>query len=250
MLAFISPAMGFNAQAPQGTTEPSCLSKTRQIVSWLQGLSLPQLQKLLGCSDALAQEAWLNYQAFPEDLGGCPAALLAFQGVAYKELDAASLDSDSLAFLQDRLMILNGLYGCLRPQDTISPYRLEMKTKAKVDGAKNLYDFWGDTLYQCLKATGQTCWVNLASKEYSICIEKYLQDETYVTCQFKQVRSGVVKTLSSPAKTARGAMVRWIAQNKIDNPQDLKGFCGLGYRLYDEKSSRDGRNLVLEFIQE
>ena len=122
--------------------------------------------------------------------------------MTHKKLDAISLDADSLAFLQDRLMIQSGLCGCLRPQDTINPYRMEMKTEAKVDGTKNLYDFWSDTIHRCLKTTGQTCWVNLAFKEYSICIEKYLQDETYVTCRFKQTGPGVVKTLP-PARQDR-----------------------------------------------
>ncbi len=253
MIYFISPALGFKAHdenlesSGSADTEPLYAQKVRTIVDTLSSMSVLDLQKTLDCSEELAE---LNFERYKQFEATTPAqALHSFDGIAYKSLDASTLEADAYAYLCDKLRILSGLYGVLRPSDLICPYRLEMKTKVEVDGAKNLYVFWGDLLYRALVADSDGTIVNLASKEYSQCIEKYLQDETYITCTFKVDKGKGLKVQSTAAKQARGAMIRWVAQNKIQPPEELTAFNVDGYQFEPELSTLSGQKQEYVFAK-
>ena len=138
-------------------------------------------------------------------------------------------------YIQEHLRILSGFYGVLKPFDGIVPYRLEMQAKASHAG--DLYRFWGDKLYR--EVTGGDHFIlNLASKEYSRCVERYLTPEdTYLTCVFGEIADGKVKQKGTLAKMARGEMVRWLAENQVEEAEQIRRFDRLGYQFVEELSS-------------
>ena len=254
MIYFISPALGFsdpkslNPEAFTGKdTEPEYTSMTQEIVDTLASESVLELQKTLGCSDVLAELNFERYQEFSEAVR--IQALRYFDGIAYKALDVESLSNSEYEFLANHLRILSGLYGILKPTDAIAAYRLEMKTKLKVADKKNLYAFWSDLLYKSMSRDSDGVIVNLASKEYSQCIENYLHDETYITCTFKVDKGKGLKVQSTAAKQARGHMVRWVAQNKITKPQDLINFDVDGYEFAPDLSVVEGQMQEYVFVK-
>ena len=250
MIYFISPALGFSddecvAENTEGTnTTPEYLEESQKIVDTLRSMDMVDLKKILGCSDPLAE---LNFERY-QDFSGAKSlqALRYFDGIAYKALDVPSLTQEEYEFLASHLRILSGLYGILKPTDLISAYRLEMKTKLGVGDKKNLYAFWSDLLYKALSRDSDGVIVNLASKEYSQCIENYLKGETYITCTFKVDKGKGLKVQSTAAKQARGHMVRWIAQHAIQSPEDIIKFDVDGYEFAPELSVTEGD--VQEFV--
>ena len=141
-------------------------------------------------------------------------------------------------YIQEHLRILSGFYGILRPFDGVTPYRLEMQAKLKIGACKDLYAYWGDRLAQTLCAESN-CILNLASREYSICVSKYLPDTArFITCVFGEENDGKVIEKGTMCKMARGEMVRFMAQYQIENPDQIKSFDRLNYR-FDESRSDD-----------
>lgn len=255
MIYFISPALGFSnldalasSRFETPDTDPEYFDKTQKIVDTLSVQDMIELQKTLGCSEALAELNFERYQNF-NDVSRMQA-LRYFDGIAFKALDVASLSETEYEFLANHLRILSGLYGILRPTDLISPYRLEMKTKIQIADNINLYAFWSDLLYKSLSRDSAGIIVNLASKEYSQCIENYLTDETYITCTFKVDKGKGLKVQSTAAKQARGHMVRWIAQNKIQTPYELTRFDVDGYQFAPELSSTEGQLQEYVFVKD
>ena len=154
-------------------------------------------------------------------------------------LNSLSYDEQKKYFdyVQEHLRILSGFYGVLKPLDGVTPYRLEMQAKASVNGFRNLYDFWGDSLYREVFPEDRVI-INLASKEYSKCVEKYLQpQDTYITVVFGELVRDKVVTNGVYAKMARGEMVRFMAETGAQHPEQIKAF-DRGYR-FDEKRSTD-----------
>ena len=140
-------------------------------------------------------------------------------------------------YVQEHLRILSGFYGVLKPFDGVVPYRLEMQAKASDAG--DLYRFWGDRIYREV-TEGDRVILNLASKEYSRCVEKYLQPEDrFITCVFGELSDGKVKQKGTFAKMARGEMVRFLAERRAEDPEEAKGFDRLGYRFSEEFSGED-----------
>ena len=140
-------------------------------------------------------------------------------------------------YVQEHLRILSGFYGVVKPMDGVVPYRLEMQAKAAVNGHKNLYDFWGDSLYREVVCDSRIV-INLASKEYSKCIEKYLQpDDRYITCIFGELEGDKVVQKGVYAKMARGEMVRFMAGIHAEAPEQMKDFNWSGYRFAGDRSS-------------
>ena len=194
-----------------------------------------------------------------------PAAF-SYVGIQYQSMAPEVLDQESLAWLQSHLWILSGLYGCVRPFDAVQPYRLEMGAKLAADGAKNLYAFWGDALARAVcgymddetpPKTGAashagTCVVNLASVEYAKAVLPHLdQGSRCVTCIFgEDLRAGKPVQRSTASKTARGSMVRWMAENRIEDPAELVRF-DVGYAFSaDLSSAPDTRgNQTLVFMK-
>lgn len=175
-------------------------------------------------------------------------AVMSYHGIQYQSMAPEVMDSAQLAWLQDHLWILSGLYGCVRPFHAVEPYRLEMGTKLAVDDARDLYAFWGDKLACAIAPTGSnTTVVNLASAEYAKAVLPHLAgDATTVTCLFGEgVRNDKPVQRSTASKKARGSMVRWMAENKVEDAAGLTEF-NLGYRYVPALSSPDS----LVFISE
>lgn len=215
---------------------PEYLEQTEEILSWLRERSYTELKKLWGCNDGIAEQNFMRIQNMELRRGLTPA-ILSYEGIAYQYMAPAVFEKGQLAYVQEHLRILSGFYGILRPLDGVTPYRLEMQAKAPVGKYKDLYDLWGNRLYCSVKEEDGVV-INLASKEYSRCVEKYLTDgDTYITCIFGELSDGRVVQKGTYAKMARGEMVRYMAEHSIEEPQRIKGFDRLGYTYREDLST-------------
>jgi cytoplasmic iron level regulating protein YaaA (DUF328/UPF0246 family) len=217
---------------------PVFLDQTEEILKWLRAQSPDNLRKLWGCNDKIAQQ---NFQRIKEMnlRKNLTPAILSYEGIAYQYMAPAVFENSSFDYVQEHLRILSGFYGVLKPMDGVTPYRLEMQAKAGINGKKDLYDLWGSRLYDEVIDDSHVI-INLASKEYSKCIEKYLKsDDYYVTVTFGEMVKGKLVTKGTYAKMARGEMVRFMAENQIKDPEQIKGFDRLGY-VYRDELSGDG----------
>ncbi|MCH8550659.1 MAG: peroxide stress protein YaaA [Natronospirillum sp.] len=245
MLAVISPAKTLDYETTPPAvklSEPLFPEAAAELVDTMRRYSPSDLQALMGISEKLAvqnAERFSHWQwPFPE--GEARAALFAFKGDVYAGLDAYNLDRESIAYLEDHLRILSGLYGVLRPTDEMLPYRLEMGKKVTTGKGDDLYQFWGARLAEHVQqaAAGHrdSTVVNLASEEYFRSLKPHLKDVSVVTPVFKDWKNGRYKIISFFAKKARGMMVRYMAEHKIESVENLKRFDFGGY-TYDESSS-------------
>lgn len=215
---------------------PSFLPEAEKLKSWIKTLTYEEAKKLWACNDQIAAE---NYERFKNmDLQrDLSPALLSYNGIQYTYMAPVVFENDQFDYVQEKLRILSGFYGVLKPMDGVRSYRLEMQAKVRMDGYKNLYDFWGDKLYHEVIDESRTI-INLASKEYSKCIEKYLKPEDhYITCTFGEMREGRIIQKGVYVKMARGEMVRFMAENDIEDPKELKEFTGSGYEYSEELST-------------
>lgn len=222
---------------------PVFLSNTEEICGELQSMSYEELKKLWKCNDQIAQ---LNVRRLREMdlLGRLTPAVLAYEGIQYQYMAPGVFTDQEFGYIQEHLRILSGFYGILRPFDGVTPYRLEMQAKLKIGACKDLYAYWGDRLAQTLCAESN-CILNLASREYSICVSKYLPDTArFITCVFGEENDGKVIEKGTMCKMARGEMVRFMAQYQIENPDQIKSFDRLNYR-FDESRSDDSTYIFL-----
>jgi hypothetical protein len=246
MLVVISPAKRLDwTERAVETTEPDFAEDAARLVKTARNLSLGDLKGLMGLSDDLARlnrDRFRDYDPEPAPDATRPAAL-AFAGDTYQGFEAASLDADELAWAQEHLRILSGLYGVLRPLDAIQPYRLEMGSKLKTRRGANLYDYWGDQLSKALnaqaEAVGTDVLVNCASQEYFGAVPEKALKLRVVTPQFMEDKNGTPKIVSFYAKKARGAMARFIVQNRLTDPDSLRDFDLGGYAWREDLSSPD-----------
>ena len=251
MIAVVSPAKTLDFETQPCTevfTKPEFLQDSSILVDRLRDFSSEELGDLMGISGKLAE---LNYCRFrdwstPFTPENAKPAVLAFKGDVYTGLQAALFSDDDLAYAQDHLRILSGLYGILRPLDLMQPYRLEMGTGLQNLRGKNLYSFWGDqitdALAEDLSSDSSGMLVNLASNEYFTSINQKKLGARIITPVFKDEKNGNFKIISFFAKKARGLMSRFIIQEKIETPADLESF-GLDGYAYDKEQS-DGDKLV------
>ena len=164
-------------------------------------------------------------------------AILAYDGIQYKYMSPNSFTDNEFDYVNNHLKILSGFYGVLKPFDGVVPYRLEMQAKLKYENYKNLYDFWGDSLYKEVTKDSNVI-LNLASKEYSKAIEKYLtSDDRFVTCIFGTMNDSKIKVKATEAKMARGLMTKYLAQNNINDIEDVKNFSDLSFTYSEEHST-------------
>lgn len=245
MFAVISPAKTLDYKTPTPVHETTSLlfpDAAAALVDVMRHYTPTDLQALMGISERLAQ---LNAQRFSEwqwpfKGDDARAAVYAFKGDVYAGLDAYSLAPPQLSYLNAHVRILSGLYGLLRPTDAIMPYRLEMGKKITTERGSDIYSYWGDRLAARIKAdlaeSGDGTLVNLASNEYFRSIAPYLGNTRVVTPVFKDWKNGQYKIISFYAKKARGLMVRFMAENAVIQPSELKAFNSDGY-TYDAKSS-------------
>ena len=239
MKIIISPAkkMNVNTDLFDCSSVPVFLEKTKVLMNYLKGLSYEEAKKLWACNDKIAAQNFDRYSNMDLEKHLTPA-VISYEGIQYQYMSPTVLSAAELSYIQDHLRILSGFYGILKPFDGVTPYRLEMQAKASVDGCKDLYEYWGSLLYEQLTADGDHRILNLASKEYSKSIEKYLKPEDeYITCIFGEKIDGKIVQKGTLAKMARGEMVRYLAENNIHSFDGVKNFTGLGYNFSEEVSS-------------
>lgn len=199
------------------------------------------LRRLMSISADLARLNQARFKAFDPGSDDGLQAVLAFAGDVYQGLDARSLATDDLGWAQDRLRILSGLYGLLRPLDRIQPYRLEMGTRLKTRRGASLYDFWGDRISKALNADAEghadPTLVNLASQEYFGAVDARALKLPVVNIHFREEKDGESRIISFFAKKARGTMARYAIDNRIERADDLKAFDRDGYGFQASSST-------------
>ncbi|PHR57375.1 MAG: hypothetical protein COA47_11855 [Robiginitomaculum sp.] len=239
MLLVLSPAKKLIIPEPDPSrpvTRPELLEQAATLAKTTRQLTRAQIRQMMHLSDNLTDLTFSRFQQLDlaDETMGSPAALT-FAGDVYRGLDAATLSTGELNFAQNHVRILSGLYGLLRPLDTMQPYRLEMGRKIKTKRGEDLYDFWGrrisDALNQTLQDHKTPVVINLASNEYFKSVDQKALNRTIISPVFKEEKDGQQRVLSFFAKQARGLMARWIIQNRIDNPADLQAFEVAGYRF-------------------
>ncbi len=248
MLAVLSPAKKLNFdEKPQGVIEtlPEYQADANRLARIAKKLSVSELRDLMKISEDLAKLNRERFQGFAKESTdqNSKQAMLAFAGDTYVGLDADSLNSDEQAYAQDHLRILSGLYGLLRPMDRIQPYRLEMGSRLANKEGPSLYAYWGTKLAKAMDAaSGGAPVVNCASSEYFKAANQKVMKSQVITPSFKEDRDGELKMIGFFAKKARGAMARYMIQNRVDSVDGLKDFDVDGYRFQPNLS--DETNLT------
>ncbi len=245
MRIIVSPAKKMKVDTDSLPVEglPRFLPQTEQLLAALRAMGPQELQALWKCSGSIAQQN-LDRLASMDLRQGLTPAVLSYEGIQYRCMAPGVMAARQLAYLQDRLRILSGFYGMLRPFDGVTPYRLEMQARLAAGGARNLYGFWGDRLAREL--AGESDWVlNLASKEYSRAVTPFFPEDRVLTCTFGQWLQGKVVEKGTLCKMARGQMVRWLAENAVDKREDVAGFGDLDYR-FDPALSTDNQYVFIK----
>lgn len=245
MLILISPAKTLDYQSPLATeryTQPALLEHSQQLIKTARTLSAPQIKKLMGISDKLADLNATRFHDWQPDFTpeNARQALLAFKGDVYTGLQAETFSDADFDFAQKHLRMLSGLYGVLRPLDLMQPYRLEMGIRFENERGKDLYQFWGDiitdTLNEALAQQGDEIVVNLASDEYFRAVRPKKLNARIIKPVFLDEKNGTFKVISFYAKKARGLMSRYIIEQRLTKPEQLTGFNHEGY-FFDEAAS-------------
>lgn len=214
---------------------PMYLDRTQQLMEILKSMSYDQLKQLWRCNDkiALLNRERLDVMDLRKRL---TPAIFSYEGIQYQYMAPGVFTYEELDYIQDRLIILSGFYGMLRPFDGVVPYRLEMQAALSGDGFKSLYGFWGDILAGQLASETDTI-INLASKEYSRVISDSLPGEVrFISCVFAEQSDSRLVEKGTLCKMARGEMVRYMAENNVNNPEGIKNFSRLGYCYSGELS--------------
>ncbi|MES2341936.1 MAG: peroxide stress protein YaaA [Pseudomonadota bacterium] len=244
MLIVLSPAKAMNFAAPDQSlpmTTPEMGEDIALLSETTRKLTVAQVKSLMSLSDNLAKLNRERFQAFDPAMEEGLQAAFAFNGDVYMGFRARELDKKALAFAQDHVRILSGLYGLLRPLDGIQPYRLEMGTRLKTKRGPSLYAFWGDKVATALNAQAarhkDPTLVNCASQEYFGVVDLKALKLPVVSPRFVEEKDGQAKVISFYAKKARGLMARYAVDHRIETAADLKAFDSEGYRFQPQASS-------------
>ena len=240
MRIIISPAKKMNVDADSLPCQglPAFLPRTERLLSALRAMDAAELKRLWKCNDQIAALNIRRLEAMDLRRNLTPA-ILSYEGIQYQYMAPGVFTSAEYGYVQEHLRILSGFYGLLRPFDGVTPYRLEMQARLAVDGAKDLYAFWGSSLARQLAAESG-CILNLASREYSLCVSKHLEPSVrFITCVFGEETGGRILEKGTLCKMARGEMVRYLAEHRITEPEAAKGFDRLGYRYAPTRSDRN-----------
>ena len=248
MLIVLSPAKSLDYKTPvkvKAPTLPEFVSESAKLIADLKKLAPQDLSKLMGLSDQLAVLNVGRYRDWSKKFAEANSkpAIYAFDGDVYDGFDVKTLDTKTVAFAQEHIRILSGLYGALRPLDLMQAYRLEMGTSFKNPRGKDLYAFWGsrvtDSLKKVLEKDKKPALLNLASEEYFKVLQPKDLGCPVISPVFQDGKDGKYKIISFYAKRARGLMARYVVDNRISDPADLKGFNLDGYRYYAAESKPD-----------
>lgn len=238
MRIIISPAkkMNIDTDTLQYKDVPVFMDRAKKLTEKIQNLSYEECKALWKCNDKIAKQNVTRFAEINLEQRLTPA-ILSYEGIQYQYMAPSVFEECQLDYIQKNLRILSGFYGVVKPMDGVTPYRLEMQADLAIDGSSNLYEYWGDALYQEVLDESRI-FINLASKEYSKCIEKYLQpQDVYITCVFGEYDGKKVRQKGTYAKMARGEMVRFMAAHQVEDVQELKRFEGLGYRFREDLST-------------
>ena len=241
-LIILSPAKSLDFTTNfkcSNSTKPIFQKETATLVENLKKLSVDDLENLMSISKKLGElnhERFQNFQKNPER-----QAILAFDGDVYDGIDKKNYDEKDFNFAQNHVVILSGLYGILRPLDSIKPYRLEMGTNFKNFNffIKNLYEFWNEKITQEINKNPAKIIVNLASQEYFSAINFSQINKKIIEIIFQEKKNGILKTIGINSKKARGLMTNFAIKNKISDPLNLQEFCEENYRFNPTISSND-----------
>lgn len=247
MLVLLSPSKTLDDRIPlpqADFTQPHFLTQAKTINATLRKLKATDLQKLQSISPKLAELNADRNQNFstPFTKANARPALYTFKGDVYDNMQVTKYTAKQVAFAQQHVRILSGLYGVLRPLDLMQPYRLEMGTSLPVSSHKNLYQFWGESITRRLNDEEKDVVVNLASTEYFSAVQPKALKARLIQVDLKQEKDGKLKTIGLMAKRARGLMADWIVREGITDAAKLKNFSEGGYRFRDDLSKGD--NLV------
>ena len=211
MKIILSPAkkMNINLDTLESMGLPMFIDRSTEILAWLKGKSKDELKELWKCNDKIVEQNVRRLENMDLYHRLTPA-ILSYEGIAYQYMAPVVFEDGHFDYVQKHLRILSAFYGSLKPMDGVTPYRLEMQAKPRIGNTKNLYEYWGDLLYKDVRDESGII-INLASKEYSKSIEKYLSaEDTYITITFCELVNGRLVTKGTYAKMARGEMVRYI----------------------------------------
>ena len=248
MIITLSPSKGQDFDTPTPSklfTLPEQLDDSQLLINEARKLDMESVRELMAVSENIST---LNVQRFqdwqlPFNTDNAKAALFAFKGDVYSGIEKDKYDDGDLAYAQDHLRILSGLYGALRPMDLIQPYRLEMKTRLANPRGDNLYQFWGesitDKLNESLQQQEEKTLVNLASNEYYKSVKPKLINGRILNISFKEEKDGKSRILAVYAKKARGMMTDFILRNRIEHAEDIKDFGTANYKFSAAESSED-----------
>jgi len=249
MLFLLSPAKSLDFETPLGelqATDPLFLPDAVKLIGLLRKKKPADIADLMDLSEPLARLNAQRYKAWRRkpDAAQTRQAVLAFDGDVYGGLAARAMQPDELAWAQDHLCLLSGLYGVLRPMDRMQPYRLEMGTRLENPQGTNLYQFWGSRVARYLnqrqKGDAQPIVVNLASREYFKVVETRVLQARVVECVFEEQRDdGQYKVISFMAKRARGLMARYAVTQRVNRPEQLQAFDSEGYAFAEGLSTPD-----------
>jgi len=227
------------------TTQPALLEKAAALVRHCRSLGESDLQTLMKISDKLAHSTIQRFKDFtsPHDLETASPALTTFAGDVFAEIQCAAYSADDFLFANERLRILSGLYGILRPLDLMMPYRLEMGYKITPAANSSLYDYWGEAvtrqINRDLRQSGSSVVLNCASREYSRTVLTTQLNAEMLTLTFKQQKEGKLRSIAVYGKRARGMFVDWFIKNRIDQREQLQDFDRGGYRYAEDLSSAE-----------
>ena len=247
MKIIISPAKKMNEDPdslePKGL--PMYLEEATELKNWIQGLSYDECKKLWAANDKITEQNFLRFRDMDLTKRLTPA-ILSYDGIQYQYMAPSCFEYEDFDYIQEHLRILSGFYGVLKPMDGVTPYRLEMQAKDAPGEAKDLYAYWGDKLYRGVIDESHII-INLASQEYAKAVEKHLEPgDRFITCTFAEDTGSVDKqgrpklvTKGVYAKMARGEMVRYMAVNRIEDPEDLKGFNAGTYKYREDLSDEN-----------
>ena len=204
-------------------------NETKEIINELKKLTPWDIQSIMKVNEKIAFQSYAYFQDFNFDEEGV-CGILAYDGLVFKNIKAEEFTSEDFDFANNHVRILDAFYGIVNPLDGVLPYRLEMQYKININD-KNLYKFWEDKLYKKLYSEDKVI-INLASEEYAKAVRGFLdKDDIFIDIDFKIHKDGKLKTMATYAKMARGQMIKYIIENKIDNPEDLKDFTFNRYKF-------------------
>ena len=240
MRIIISPAKKMNIDIDnlEWNDLPEFIDRTEEILAELKSMSYDQLKKLWKCSDKITEENVFRLENMDLRKMLTPA-IVSYEGIQYQYMAPSVFSNAEMEYVQEHLRILSGFYGVLKPFDGVRPYRLEMQAKLPMSGCKDLYEYWGSSIADRILLETDTI-INLASKEYSLCISKYLPEAArMITCVFGEKKDGKIIEKGTLCKMARGEMVRFMAEKQIENPEQIKTFDRLEYEFSAEDSDEN-----------